>query len=202
MLQLAMLLAVLVLGGQSANAGGVPFWQHLAQSTDLVTTRGSHLSLMVVDVTGDDKPEIFVAPQTLCGNGGCEWSVYSPIASAGAVRHLGEVLFSESAFLVDRAARRIRYCSHVSAESCSLGEYVFEATAIHHRRLGTCISGEASCENRLREMRTWLAARPPALFDATIAADDALSGLRWLSRRGDTLQSAPDLDHLRVVASR
>jgi hypothetical protein len=112
---------VFIVSAQSVNGRSMPFWDHLARSTDLVATRGSRLSLMVVDVTGDGNPEIFIAPQSLCGNGGCEWSVYSPAASGGEVRYLGEVLFSEGAFLVDSAARRIRYCSHVSADRCSVG---------------------------------------------------------------------------------
>jgi hypothetical protein len=48
-------------------------------------------------------------------------------------------------------------------------------------------------------MRTWLAAHRPAVFDATLSADDTLAGLQWLPRRGESTQSAPDLDHLLVV---
>jgi hypothetical protein len=199
---LAILAVLFLAASQPLDGRGVPFWEHVARSTDLDTTRGSRLSLMVVDVTGDGRPEIFLAPQPLCGNGGCEWSVYSPAATAGTVRYLGEVLFPEGACLVDSAAPRIRYCSHMSAGTCSLGEYIFGATSVQHRRLGTCVSGEASCERQLTEMRTWLAAHRPAVFDATVAADDTLTGLRWTPRRGDAPQSPPDLDHLLVAAPR
>jgi hypothetical protein len=183
----------------------VPFWTHLAGATDLMTDSGSTLLLLLVDVNGDGQREIFIAPEALCGNGGCEWSVYTSATGPREVRYLGQAVFPNGQFRMDAGRHTLVFCSHLSAESCALGEYAFSDRALQRRDLGTCRSGDRSCEEQLAQIRAWQSANPPPVFETAIVTDDSLLQLQWRPfQRGskNASSSVPDLDRLVVTSPR
>lgn len=182
-------------------AGSIAFWDHLAQSTDLVTERGARLLLLLLDVNGDRRPEIFIAPASLCGNGGCQWSVYSPTTDPAMVRYLGEAFFPPNGFRVDASSGALAACSHLSAEACSLVQYTFGQGSMTHHDGGECRTADAACASALRAIDAWQAANRAIVLQAVVSADDVLSGLRW-TRAPDRTAAVPDFDHLRVASAR
>jgi hypothetical protein len=194
----------LLVCGLVLDARSVGFWDHLAASTDLVTERGSRLLMMLIGLNGNGRPDIFIGPASLCGNGGCEWSVYSPTTKPREVRYMGEVVFSSGSFRSDPTRHSITFCIHRSAESCDLVEFSLTQAGARSRDLGECQSGEPSCEKELDRIRDWQAAHAPRILEATITTTGVLAGLKWQAQngRGTASGAPPDLDRLIVAEPR
>ena len=185
----------------TAGPERIPFWDHLARSTDLITDRGSRLKMLLLDVNGDGQQDIFIAPESMCGTGGCDWSAYSPTGHPNEVRYLGQAAFDAGTFRFDPRTRTLRSCGHLSAESCAMAEYTFGATSMTRSDRGECKSGVPSCEQELHAIQTWQATNHPSLFEATITVKDVVTGLRWTLRSSGAASSPPNLDQTTVIPS-
>jgi hypothetical protein len=198
---IAVFMTALVLVGLQGptSRASVPFWSHVPGTNELVVERGQRLLMILGDMTGDGRPEIFIAPARTCGNGGCIWSVYSPTGAPNELRYVGNAAFSPEAYRIDSSA--LLYCWHKSAASCQIGESRIIQDRIQTRDLGECRVDDPACTKRLDTIRSWQRSSARLLFEAAVANDRVLRGLHWTARNNRASPNAlPDLDHLVVVA--
>jgi hypothetical protein len=188
----------IVLGLQSAT----PFWDHFQSVADVGAGR---LSLILLDLDGDGRTEIFLAPALTCGNAGCTWQVYSPVAASGQARYLGEASFPIAGFRLTPSNRALTSCWHLSAFECELSEYRLENSAISRRSLGTCRADTAVCQGESIRISEWQRQNDPPVFTAEVASDLDLERLKW-THQGSTAAAAPrvsvpNFDRLAVIAA-
>jgi hypothetical protein len=177
-----------------------PFWSHLPQVTDLNAQRGSRLHLILLDVNGDGREEIFITPAALCGNGGCVWTVYSPTGRSHEVSHLGEARFSAGSYRFDGSMQLLTHCWRVSADVCTLGAIRFANTDMQPQVLRDCRSTDPTCSNELALIRQWQTSRAPAPLEAVITVDEVVQELRWTEQKTGRAATLPlNLDRLRVM---
>jgi hypothetical protein len=182
-----------------------PLWDHFLEVADVY---GGRLLLILLDADGDGRQEIFLAPSTTCGNGGCGWYVYSPTPVLNQVRYLGQAAFSPGAFRFTRSTHTIRSCWHMSAADCELGEYRFDRGTMSQRSLGTCRSTSAACELEFKQIAEWQRAERPLLLFADLPESSDLERLEW-SQSGEPIAgvkvpdfNVPDFNVLVLVPGR
>ena len=178
---------------------GEPFWDHFLRVAD---AGGGRLLLILLDVNGDGRKEIFLAPSETCGNGGCIWHVYSPTPGLNQVRYLGEAGFSPSGYRFTRSTHTLTDCWHMSAADCTLREDRFQSGEMTHLGLGTCRSADADCQAELARIARWQREEAPPLLSADVPESGELGKLEWHQTRGSTAipaTGAPDFNVL-VVA--
>jgi hypothetical protein len=186
---------LLALATPASPGRGAPLLDHFAKVSELAPF-DTRLYMMLLDITEDGADELFVAHEQKCGNGGCPWSVYSPVAR-GEVVYLGEVAFSASGFLFRRSTRTLTYCWHMSAAECSLGGYRIDGSALEPLPGLTCDSTVAACQRELEQIRRWQDRFAPPLLLADYSPDG--SALRWSVTRGVVLPGRiPRLESLSV----
>jgi hypothetical protein len=188
---------LLALFAVAALQSGTPLLDHFLNKADV---NGGRLLLILLDADGDGRQEIFLASSTTCGNGGCVWQVYSPTSVPNQTRYLGEAAFSVAGFRFTRSAHTLRYCWHMSATECELGEYRFARGTMSAHRLGSCGSTSARCEAELKQITEWQQQEHPQMLSAVVPEDGSLERLEW-SQAGVPVSSAavPSLDAALVV---
>jgi hypothetical protein len=191
-------LVLVGLQGPTSKAN-VPFWRHVPGTNELVVEPGQRLLMILGDMTGDGRPEIFITPALTCGNGGCIWSVYSPTRAPNELRYVGNAAFPPEAYRIDSST--LLYCWHNSAASCQIGEIRITQDRIQTRVLGECRTDDPACTKRLETIRSWQRSPARLRFEAAVANDRVLRRLHWTARNNRASPSAlPDLDHLVVIA--
>jgi len=191
-----MLLAVVSALQPSA---GEMFWDHFVNVTDVGP---GALLLILLDVDGDGRKEIFLAPTTTCGNGGCAWAVYSPSSTPNRVRYLGQAGFSPGGFRLTPGTHALTSCWHMSAADCELGEHRIENGRMSFRKLGTCRSADTSCDTELKRIAAWQAEHDVPVLSAEVNETIDLDSLKWLRRQAPgaaTASDLPDFKNLVVV---
>jgi hypothetical protein len=82
-----------------------------------------------------------------------------------------------------------------------MGEYRIAGNRIQSRKLGECRTDDPACTKRLDAIRSWQLSSARVLFEATLAKDGVLLGLKWTAWHNSTTpKPSPDLDHFVVIA--
>lgn len=180
-----------------ATQAGQSFWDVFPDDAP-----GSRLLLILLDVDGDGRKEIFLAPADTCGNGGCVWNVYSPTPVPNQVRYLGETAFSPGGYRFTASTHTLMDCWHMSAADCALGERRFQGGQMRNRHMGTCRTKDAGCRAQLARIAQWQKEEAPPVLSADVPESGNLRTLAWRQARGSTVVPAtgvPDFNAL-VVA--
>jgi hypothetical protein len=194
-----MVIALLLWLSATQARPAVRLWDHFA---DTIEAPPGRLVLLLIDLDGDGRKEIFLAPGTTCGNGGCGWYVYSPTAKPNQVRYLGDTAFSPAGYRVDPGTGALISCVHISGGSCALSEDRIQAGTLAHRDLGECMSDQPACKAELDRIAQWQNQQRQALYFAEVPASANFDQLKWSGRDGVAVSSAeiPNLNRLVVSA--
>jgi len=97
-----------------------------------------------LDLDNDGTPELFLAANSLIGNGGGPFHVFKK--AMGGYREIGEVFISPGDFQVmpqtHQGYHDIKACNHLSAESCTLVTYVYDG-AEYKKTTDKVVKGES-----------------------------------------------------------
>jgi hypothetical protein len=167
---------ILALVSVAALQPAGPFWDHFENVADVGSGR---LLLILLDVDGDARKEIFLAPSGTCGNGGCAWYVYSPTGVPNQVRYLGEADFSSGSFRLDRPSHTLTSCWRMSAAECVLTEYRVQGGTMSHRKMGACRTEDAACAAELTRIARWQRTEAPPVWSAAVPESIDLRRLEW-----------------------
>jgi hypothetical protein len=196
-----MTMLALALFAFAVGQNGSSFWDHFLTVADVGVGR---LSLILLDINGDGREEIFLAPSGTCGNGGCAWYVYSRTESPNHVQYLGEVDVPPAVYRLDRASRTLTSCWRMSGTECALVEHRVQNGALSRRTIGSCRSKDDACGVELTRIARWQRDEAPPVLSAAVPASIDLTSLEWSESQSASAVRAtavPDFKTLRIVSA-
>jgi TPR repeat protein len=116
---------------------------------DFSPCRDGTLLRMELDVTGDGKPELFLASSQSAGLAGTTWRVFSP-TGAGACGYFGEMFFHYLGFRFDAARREF-----MTYDRAGGGEGTFSHIPVGPRGFGKPRTGKGVVANSPDFTREW-----------------------------------------------
>jgi hypothetical protein len=152
----------------------------------------SRMFVMQFDVTGDGRPELFLAASAAGSSAGMPWTLYSPGAD-GTYRRLGDMTFNYEAFHYSSSDSVLRAYVRLGARVGGYAHYRVSADGIQELQDESDEQGDAA------KVASWKAkGERPKLYWAMLSALRNPAPVEW--REHGTNKNGPDLGRLDASA--